>query len=441
MEQGVLTMRKDSADDCLAAAKGRTEGSDVPVEMSQDAAIKLYRTSWLARNIIDMYAEDMTAAGVKWICDAQTAQILERAFRRLHVWEVLTDAIRWSRLFGGAIVCIDMGDNQPANSINPKSDIIALRVFSRYEATPDVIQLDPERPGEPGKYKVTPRIYQQTFDLHCSRAIRFTGAKLPPEAAAQQQLWGDSVLNALKTPIERYNSALESVDELLKRCYLRFLGLQNFWQAMQETDSASAMGKAVAFINEMQNISGLTIADSADVFSSQQYSFGGLKDILMSMSQDNAGAAGVPLVRLFGMSPAGFSTGESDLRNYYDNILRAQESKLREPIQRIVKVVLESEGIQTDVDFEFIPVQQPTEAEKQAATQSAVDTIMRVYEGGLVTADKALEEIRRRSEVSGLFASITEADVSRLKDPEVPLPDLSGVDFDAIVRGEGNAGV
>lgn len=437
MAQSVLTAKKDSATTYLNGVKNGADAMTVAVTpISEEQATRLYRFDWLARNVVDMYAEDMTAAGVKWLCDPKTAALLESKFRRYHVWEVLTDAIRWARLFGGSILCIDMDDQHPEEALNSASGILGFRAFSRWEAVADTAQLDTERIGEPSRYNVSPKVFQQAFTLHSSRAIRFIGAKLPNEALISNHLWGDSVLSALQTPIARYNSAMQSTDELLKRCYLRFLGLQNFWQGMEDDASADNMANAVSLINEVQNISGLTIADSGDTFSTQQYSFGGIKDILMSMSQDNAGAAGVPLVRLFGMSPSGFSTGDADLRSYYDNIKRAQEAKLRDPIQRIARLFLENEGAEvTDVDFEFLSVQQPTEVEKQQATQAAVASIMQVYEGGLITADKALEEIRRQSETSGLFASITSEDVAKLKEPDVPTPDLSGIDFKSIVNG------
>ena len=56
------------------------------------------------------------------------------------------------------------------------------------------------------------------------------------------------------------------------------------------------------------------------------YSFTGLSDIYESFMMDMAGAAEIPATKLFGRSPQGFnSTGESDLRNYYDMIASLQE--------------------------------------------------------------------------------------------------------------------
>jgi hypothetical protein len=51
----------------------------------------------------------------------------------------------------------------------------------------------------------------------------------------------------------------------------------------------------------------------------------GLADLLVQLGQQLSGALQTPLVRMFGQSPVGMnSTGESDLRTYYDGIKKDQ---------------------------------------------------------------------------------------------------------------------
>ena len=129
----------------------------------------------------------------------------------------------------------------------------------------------------------------------------------------------------------------------------------------------------------------------------------------------------MPLVRLFGMSPAGFSTGESDLKAYYGSILKAQESMLRAPIRRIAEQILTSNGMATeDLDFKFIPLAQQSQTEKMAAAQQGVSTIIAAKDAGLISDARALEEVRRLAETTGLFTTITDADIQALNIPDVP---------------------
>lgn len=423
-----LTIHKDAMVHFLGGFKSQ----EVEVGMlDQHNLEKMYRTNWLTRNAVDMYAEDMTALGVDWKGDSETSKFLERQFRIFRIWPILTEAIRWARLYGGSIVCIDMVDNQPEKRLNSNGTISGFRVFDRYEVDPDTEILTQGRDaGLPSSYRVNPAIYAKSFNLDSSRAIRFVGSDIPHSMIVSNNLWGDSVVQALKDVLDRYEKSMESSQELLKRSYLRFLGIKGFWKTMVSDDprGAQAIANTILAINEVQNISGLTVADVEDEFQTQQYAFGGIKDVLNAFAQDVSGATGVPLVRLFGMSPAGFSTGEADLKNYYQSIKRAQEAMLREPIERLAKLFLESAGKNADdIDFQFVSHNEPTQAEKLAATQSAVGTILQVYDANLINASRALEEIRRLSDNSGgLFSSVTEEDVTVLEDPPIPEPDLSG---------------
>ena len=55
---------------------------------------------------------------------------------------------------------------------------------------------------------------------------------------------------------------------------------------------------------------------------------------------DVAGAAEIPATKLFGRSPQGFqSTGESDLRNYYEMVAGLQERHLRPALDRLLPVM------------------------------------------------------------------------------------------------------
>ena len=416
------SVRKDSMASFVA---GFGLGETVSTRLDRSALAELYRTNWLARNVVDMYAEDCTAKGVQWLCDPQKAEVLEREFRRFRIWPALTDALRWARLYGGALLCLDFEDMLPDLPAPLFGKLTSVRVFDRYEAKACTHKLlTGVDAGKPAYYDVSPAIYAQTFKLDASRAIRFEGAKLPADKAKEEELWGDSTLSAMKSSIDRYSAAMDSSVELLKRCYLRFLGVRDFWQMMQDDGDATHMAKLAQNINAVQNISGLTIADASDVFQSQQYGFGGLTDVLNFFAQDNSGAADVPLVRLFGMSPSGFSTGEADLKNYYGNIARAQEDKLRAPISLLASIILRMNNLDdSDLDFTFVPLAQPTESERAAAGAQAVSTILSVYQSGLITAERALEEIRRQKDVSGLFASVTDEDVARNRDIAVPEPE------------------
>ena len=281
------------------------------------------------------------------------------------------------------------------------------------------------RLGEPQMYDITPVITTQQISADESRCLRFIGAALPASLAKNQDLWGDSVLQAMVNRIRIFDESTKGVGELMKHCYLRAIGIKDFWDSMADVGPTSSdqIAKGVLMMNQLQTLYGLTVMDNEDTFSTQSFSFAGVKDVLDQVGQQLAGACDIPLVRLYGMSPAGFSTGESDLKSYCSAILKAQESMLRGPIARIASQILSYNNKPTEgLDFKFVPLMQPTQAERLTTANSGVTSILAVRDSGLISDTRALEEIRRLSETTGLFATVDDADVEALKAADVPPP-------------------
>lgn len=438
-----ISIKHDSASEFMAGLKEIGGTFSAPVDamgthvLDETALTNFYRSSWVIRKVCDQYAQDMTSQGVEWLIDSKRADYLEKQFRELGIWRQLETAIKWSRLYGGALAMLDFETNDANAVVNFAAPFRGLRVFTRYETTPDTSKLIPSgrHSGEPQTYDIAPALTSERFKVDASRVIRFTGSALPPRIAQSQELWGDSVVQAMADVAQLYNKSTEGVGELMKRCYLRQIGIKGYWNSMTDCvgspDSPTTQNilEGMELINKAQSISGLTVTDAEDTFSTQQYSFGGIKDVLDQFGQQLAGAADMPLVVIFGMSPAGFSTGDADLANYARSVLSKQESMLREPIALIAKSILCSSGFNAeDIDFRFSPLIQPSLQERASAAQVAVSTILQVHDAGLIAPEKALTEIRRLSETTGLFASITDADVEYVKAPAIPEPDLGEPD-------------
>ena len=425
MAKTILNVR-DSAYAYMSGVKQdvKRQEFDAKVNLTQSQLESLYSGNDLVRNVCDMYAEDMTAQGVDWHCSPDAAELIETEFRDKLIWTRLSDAIKWARLYGGSIAMINTGDARYDAPINTSSDFLGLMVFDRYELVPNTQKLlTGVHAGDPASYEVTPRVFAEKFTLDASRAIRFVGNSLPNSQLINNQLWGASVVNAMYRALCCFEQGSDDALELLHRAYLRFLGVKDFWQTLMSGDDegAQALAKGINMINSLQNVNGLTVADKEDTFSALSYSFGGVPGVLQQFAQRISSATGIPLVRLFGMSPAGFSTGEADLKNYYSSINRAQERSLREAIGRIARVILDSHGMSDEpVSFDFVSHDQPTQFEKIQEGQAAINAITSVFDKGLINADRALQEIKRAGERSGLFSTVTDEEIEALKLPAVP---------------------
>jgi hypothetical protein len=179
-------------------------------------------------------------------------------------------------------------------------------------------------------------------------------------------------------------------------------------------------------MRQMQSIEGISMLDADDEFATQTYTFSGLDTVLIQMGQQLAGALQIPLVRLFGQSPVGMnSTGESDLRLYYDGIHQAQETRLRPGVTTTVRLTAQSAGIKLPDGFvyTFQPLWQLTPKEKADIGEQNTRTVLSADELGIISRRRTLEELRQQARETGVWATITDKEVEEADDEPPPAPE------------------
>lgn len=416
-----------------------------------------YRGSWIVGRVVDSVAEDMTRAGI----DIQTSENydlkkLYKAMVRLQLWQSLSSEIKWGRLYGGALGVFDIEGQDMSTPLDletiAKGQFKGLIIFDRWQLNPvltSVIQQGPDT-GLPKFYQiVTPATSSfpvaetptGQITVHHSRCIRYTGIDLPFFQAITEMMWGESTLERLWDRLISFDNATLSAASLIDRANLRTVGIDRFREIIGIGGEAQAgLEKSFEMMRLMQVNEGLTLLDKEDTFQSTAYSFAGLSDMLLQFGQQLAGASEIPLVRLFGQSPAGLSaTGEGDIRMYYDTIKAQQEAKLRKPVETLLKVLWRSvfgQSAPDDLEFEFLPLWQMDAKDKSEIAKTNAETIISAFEAGLTSAKTSMEELRGISGDTGLFSNITDEDIASAEEMAVPMPDAAP--GETPIEGEGD---
>lgn len=156
----------------------------------------------------------------------------------------------------------------------------------------------------------------------------------------------------------------------------------------------SAWAPVLEHTRLFQSIEGMTLGDIEDDFQTMTYTFTGLPEVLLQFAQQISGATGIPLVRLFGQSPVGFnSTGESDIRLYYDNTKQQQEKMLRPGLKKILNIIYMSVTGHTpdkDFNFDFRPLWQMTNEQKGAYATAMVGAIVQALQSESISLPSAI---------------------------------------------------
>lgn len=388
----------------------------------------MYRGSWIVGAAVDSIAEDMTRAGITISGEMEPDRIdrLQAALTRTGIWGALTDSIKWSRLYGGAIAYIHIEGQDPATPLDystiAEGQFAGLKVYDRWQVQPDLNNLI-----QGGMDDGLPMFYDVVSDvttgevgsirIHHSRAIRFVGIQLPAYQAIVEQLWGESVIERLYDRLIAFDTATSGASNLIQKAHLRTVGIDGLREILaaggQAEENLLAMFSHMSYL---QNNEGVTLLDKNDTFQSTQYTFAGLSDMILQFGQQISGALGIPLVRLFGQSPAGLSaTGESDLRTYYDNVLSQQESRLREGLTKLLFVLhrsLFSESAPSSMDFSFTPLWQTSEKERSDIALVNVQAVVAAFDAGIIDQPTAMRELKQSSDTTGIFSNITDEQIT-----------------------------
>jgi phage-related protein (TIGR01555 family) len=404
-----------------------------PVTRIRQTLEWIHRGSWLGGVAIDVVADDMTRAGISLGVDIDPEDIehLDRAAVTWNIWNDINSVIKWARLYGGCIGVLMIKGQDPSTPYRPETvgrDMFkGLLVLDRWMVEPSLENLVKEMGPDMG----LPKFYNVTADapalprmkVHYSRIFRLEGIKLPYWQRIAENLWGLSVIERLYDRMVAFDSTTTGAAQLVYKAYLRTYGIKNLRSILSTGGPGEqALLKQVAFMRATQSNEGITLVDSEDTFEGLQYTFGGLSDILLQFGQQLAGALQIPLVRLFGQSPAGLnSTGESDLRTYYDGIKQQQEATLRVPVTKIYRALAASEGIKLSEGFivNFNPLWQLTETEKADVAEKVEGLVDNAFASGTIGRKTALEELRQSSRLTGYFSNITDEDIEEAEE-ELP---------------------
>lgn len=399
----------------------------------------MYRSSWIVGQAVDVVADDMTRAGVDLDGDLDPSDRnkLTAGFERMALWDRINDTIKWARLYGGALAVMLIDGQNPSTPLNPESigpgQFKGLFVMDRWLVQPTLTDLVKEMGPDMGM----PRYYDVVADsmalsrqrIHYSRVLRIDGVELPYWQKIAENLWGQSVIERLIDRLVAFDSTTVGASQLVYKAHLRTLAVKDLRTIIAAGGPAmEALLKNVDMIRRFQSNEGLTLIDADDTFEAHQYSFSGLDNVLMQFGQQLSGALGIPLVRLFGQSPAGLNaSGESDLRTYYDNIKQQQERRLRAPLTRLFDVLIRSEiGTEPPEGFaySFTSLWQLSDTEKSNNAKTTTEAVVAAYDADLIDRPTAMKELRQASHSTGVFTSISDEAIEEAENEPPPAPEL-----------------
>ena len=395
-----------------------------------------YKGSWAAEKIIEIPADDACREWREWQADADQITQIEAEEARLAVQAKVRRALKLNRLYGGSAMLIGDG-GEPQEPLDPtrisKGGLRYLTVMSRRELAEGDIERDPQSEwyGQPKTYRINSEA-SGSLEIHPSRLVRFFGvgggdAITLTENAAVNTAWGDSVLRAGWNTLRNAGTVEAAIASLIPEAKVDVIKVKDLMSRLANSEYEKRLIDRFRIAATGKSINNMLLLDAEEEYEQKTATFQGLKDILYAYLQVVSAVGDIPVTRFLGQTPSGLSsTGESDLRNYYDHVAAVQKLDIAPSLTILDECLINSAlgSRPPEIHFNWRPLWQPTAKELAEIGDKLTQMIDRMATSGLwapeVLAQTATNVLTEAGVTPGLEAAV--------KEFEAENPDWMGAD-------------
>lgn len=349
------------------------------------SATMLYAKGGLFGAVVDKPAETAMSKGIE--VKGDTDKVIDAELDRLKVISAITEALCWTRLFGGAAIIPIMDDGLLNTPINYDSigHIAELKVF-------DIEQISalPAKYMDPKKANFGMPIYYEIdvgngarFVCHESRLIEMGGDILPRSYRQSSALlpWAgrSAVGEAYRITLD-YLESLAMAKNILKRKQQGVHQMTGLAEAI-EAGLEATVQKRVGLVDQARGILNTVVVDKEDAFTVQDSNLSGIKEVIHEFQVALSAATSIPVTILFGRSPGGLnSTGEADFDTYHDMVEGIRKNKAQPVLERLISLILAQKSLpQKKPDDWFIvwpSLKQLSEKETEEVEKTRAATLL-----------------------------------------------------------------
>lgn len=382
----------------------------------------LYESNGLFSKIIDTPAEEALKHGFDLnLKSDELNAFVEDALDDLEWEEKAATAIKWARLYGGALIVMLIDDGrgleEPVDWEHIRS-IDELRVYERSIVQPDYASLYQQDYGGKGvgnrvskfgqpEYYYVSSIYG-SFKVHESRCLVFRNGVLPEQTSnATYLFWGMPEYVRIRRALRETVTAHTDSVKLLERSVQAIYSMKGLASLLTTDDGENQVLKRLQLVDTSRGLlNSIAIDSEGEQYDFKTFQFSGVKDVIDATCNMLSALTNIPQTILFGRSPAGMNaTGDSDFESYYNFVEKIQRLMLKRNLRTLLDVVFRA-GIasgdvaeEPDYKLEFKPLWSLSDTEQAAVDQTKAQTALVKAQTAQAYVDmQALDptEVRRR---------------------------------------------
>jgi phage-related protein (TIGR01555 family) len=312
----------------------------------------------------EILANEATREWVKLVSKSnadktEIIKTLEDDMKTFMVRETFNQGFESDNFFGIGHIFIDTGASED-DLKNPllldpakiaKGSLRALTMLDPYWTYPN--RYNSVDPLSPNFFKPETWFVMGT-EIHQSRILSFISRPVPDILKPAYMFGGVSLTQLLKPYVDNWLRTRQSVSDIMHNFSTPVLGID--MDMMTTAAGAQTLADRAQVYNIMRDNQGLFVRSfEKESFEIVTATLAGLDKLQAQAQEQMAGIAGIPLVKLFGITPSGLNaSSDGEVRVYFDGVTGTQERIGTPALKLMLNVIQMNRFGVIDPDITFI---------------------------------------------------------------------------------------
>lgn len=307
----------------------------------------VYSYSKLMARVVDLEPNTCMAKGFTISeLSGGDATDFEAEMLRLNAFRHIADAHRWARLYGGAIVFMQVNDGRQTREPVNESAIVSVHSLTVYDRTEVSVaewndNIGSQNHGMPEIYRVS--TFGRMFEVHHSRVLRFDGARVSRSMrrSGGNHGFGTSVVDQVWDAFEQYGTTHAYLNGSVSKITQGILKLKGLNDSMKTSKFSSIANRLKALLRSMSTIGDIVIDSDGEDYSAISRPMTGFQEAAEVAEARLVGEVGIPKSLLMMQAPGGLANGENggDWKYWAVHCGAVQQDVLEPECKKLVRLL------------------------------------------------------------------------------------------------------
>jgi len=347
---------------------------------------KLYTSNGLIATALENPINDAFSKGFKIKSDNfsadDKAQIMELIEQKEFIDKII-EAMTWQSLFGGAglVIAREYDDATQRIFALEKGEDFDLFPVNRWQLNFNPIGVNPAAGIDVDNADF---FWLANEMINAKNVILLKGKKAPFIISQTLNGWGMSEVERMINDLNIYAKTRNVLFEILDESKIDVFHINEFVDLVA-AGKENFVKNRIEFMNRIKSYKNALILDAKDNYENKQNTFSGLSEVSHENRIDIAAALRQPVVKLFGTSPAGFSSGDEEFAQYYQMVDSGARKIAARVLKRVVSLCANSLfGFCPSFTIEFPPFKTINEKEKEDINTAKIANAAQLYNMGAI---------------------------------------------------------